>query len=252
MAAVEAIGADFDFGRVLSRAFDVIGRNFIPFFALSLIASVPGIVLRASLVATSAGFTSARVYTLLGAYVLALVCGVILQAALTYCTSAALRRQPVSLVRGLGIGVSEFFPVLGLGILVALSVFFGMLLLIVPGVILLLMLSVSVPVRVIEGKGVIESMSRSSDLTRGHRWAILGILVITYMGTGIVSVTAQSLTGGAIIASGSSQSWLELLVGGLTGAITAMIVTTVVVSLYYELRGNKEGILPEQIASVFD
>jgi hypothetical protein len=42
MTATEGLGAQFDFGRVISRTSGLVGRNFVPFFVLSfLFAGLP-------------------------------------------------------------------------------------------------------------------------------------------------------------------------------------------------------------------
>ena len=65
-----------------------------------------------------------------------------------------------------------------LQIVVAILVGIGLLLLIIPGVILALMWSVSMPSLVVEDKGVFDSISRSSELTKHNRMRILGVVIV--------------------------------------------------------------------------
>ncbi len=53
-----------------------------------------------------------------------------------------------------------------------------MVLLVVPGIIVALMWSFVTPVLVVERTGLIDTFQRSRDLTRGHRWALLGLIVV--------------------------------------------------------------------------
>jgi hypothetical protein len=71
-------------------------------------------------------------------------------------------------------------PVVAAAVIVAdLGIALGFLALIVPGVLLLLRWSVVAQVAAVEHEGWIPSLGRSSELTRGHYWHILGLLVIT-------------------------------------------------------------------------
>ena len=74
----------------------------------------------------------------------------------------------------------RLLPLIVLQILYGLMVGIGMIFLIVPGVILALMFIVALPAMVVEGRGIFESFSRSSELTRGNRMRILavGLLVL--------------------------------------------------------------------------
>jgi uncharacterized membrane protein len=98
----------------------------------------------------------------------------------------------------------------------------------------------------VERLGPLQCLQRSSDLTRGHRWAVFGIVVLTNVGSSIVSkiieVTFAAIGGGALA-----------LIGFLIGnAIWEAFFAVFVVVTYYELRVAKEGIDIDQIASVFD
>jgi len=71
-----------------------------------------------------------------------------------------------------------FWKYLGMSILVALVIGVGLILLIVPGIIFALMFMFS-PFIVIERElGPIDAMSESSRITRGHKWPLLGLLVL--------------------------------------------------------------------------
>ena len=74
--------------------------------------------------------------------------------------------------------LSVFWPCLGLTILVNLGVIIGLVLLVIPGLFLMVCLSVALPTRVAEGPTVDNAMRRSFELTKGSRWQILGIILI--------------------------------------------------------------------------
>jgi hypothetical protein len=67
------------------------------------------------------------------------------------------------------------------GILAALGIGIGILLLVVPGLFLLTIWSMIVPVIVIEGRSAGESFTRSREVVRGNGWSVFGLVVITFL-----------------------------------------------------------------------
>jgi hypothetical protein len=119
-------------------------------------------------------------------------------------------------------------------------------LLIVPAPMFAAMFFVATPVCVVERLGPLASMTRSRDLTRGHRWKVFGVVVLL---TVINIVVASVLKLGLVALAGPVLAVTGLLIwGALYGAYSALIA---VVS-YRDLRVAKEGIDTEQIAAVFD
>jgi hypothetical protein len=73
------------------------------------------------------------------------------------------------------------------GILASIGIGIGLVLLIAPGLYLLTLWALIVPAIVLESKGIGDSFSRSSALTAGHRWAVLGVALITLIASAVVS-----------------------------------------------------------------
>jgi hypothetical protein len=67
------------------------------------------------------------------------------------------------------------------GLLASIGIFIGLLLLIVPGLYLLTIWSVIVPVIVLEGATVMSSFGRSRELVRGNGWNSFGVIVLTVL-----------------------------------------------------------------------
>ncbi len=66
----------------------------------------------------------------------------------------------------------QIFGVVGLSLAVGILVFLGAIAFIVPGVLLTIRWSLAVPAKVLEGKGLGQAMSRSSQLSKGDRGRI--------------------------------------------------------------------------------
>lgn len=255
--AVTDAGARFDFGRVTSRTFSLIGRNLVPFAALAaLLAGVPYAAMLTLIPALGAG---AEPGTLgVGAIVSIIVlmlAGIVLQAALTRASVDDLSGKGVSVGAALSTGIALVLPLLGLGIVLGLGVGLGMLLLIVPGVILFLMWIVASPVLVVERLGIIASLQRSSKLTENHRWAILGLIVLYAIIVFIIQIVIGLMIPGAAVAmSGLANEFppiLALVFLFFMQTVNSMIGTVGIAAIYFELRQIKEGVDVTELAQVF-
>ena len=149
---------------------------------------------------------------------------------------------------------SRFFSLLGISILVGFGVAIGFMLLIVPGIILALRWAVAVPACVVENKGPLESMRRSAELTKGHRWKIFGIWVLIAIVAVVVLIIAGTLAGLGVVAA--PQGLGRVVIAAVISLILTAIVTAysyvLNTMIYHDLRTVKEGVGTEEIAAVFD
>jgi hypothetical protein len=120
------------------------------------------------------------------------------------------------------------------GILAALGIAFGLVLLIVPGLIFLTWWCLIVPVIVLEGKAVGESFSRSRELVRGHGWTVFGVVLITAILTAIVSGLIQGIFSflGAFL-----RYWIG---GAIASAVVGPFFAVALTVMYFTLRGLPE------------
>lgn len=127
-------------------------------------------------------------------------------------------------------------PLIGFGILYAIGVTIGFLLLIVPGLILITFWSVGAPAIVVEGIGPIDAFRRSWRLVRGDAWSVFGALLLVLLivlGIGIVLAAIATPIG-----DGEVSTWIASIV---SATITAPIFALAVTVLYYELAGGVVG-----------
>lgn len=137
-----------------------------------------------------------------------------------------------SLFRAVG---PVFFPLLAVAILAGFGIAIGLVLLIVPGLILLTIWAVVVPVCVLERPGVFASFGRSRDLVRGHGWSVFGALVLAWL----ISV-GLAIVGGIIAAPLDDVG--RAVVSWLLTAITMPLFALVSAVLYFRLRGADEPV----------
>ncbi len=242
---------DFRVGRVLNRTSSVLSRNFLPFFIVTAIANLPGaLIVKVSADLDVNNTSPEAVLQSVGIIMLALVLTVVLnglcQAIVLYGAFQDMRGRPVNLVELLQVGLRRFFFILVLLFVAYFLIGLAFLLLIVPGFILMTMWFVATPVCVVETLGPIRSLRRSSQLTKGHRWKIFGLIII-------VAVVGSAIIGGINTSLEALAGPTLALIGGviLNGVLGAFNAIAVVVT-YHDLRVAKEGINIEQIAAVFD
>jgi hypothetical protein len=229
---------EFRIGSVLNRTWSVFSRNFLAFFVVMAIASLPDVLL------SNAG--ESRSLVILGAFV-SDVMRRLGQAVVLYSAFQDMRGNRVSITQSFQVGMRRFFPIVGLAIGAALLTMLATALFIIPGIIVFLMLFVATPVCVVEQLGPFASMERSSQLTRGHRWKIFGMLLLMLLPTiiivGAFELIAELADGGFILSAASALIWNAIM-----GSVYAMLV----IATYHELRVIKEGVDTEQIAAVFE
>ena len=256
----------FDIGRVIARLFGVLSRNLLSFAMLSvLLVGVPTAaanMLQLNLTSQGAnpsGDTAAITFGLIMlAYLVSLLGNAVLQGSLIHGTVTDLAGRRASFSESLGAGMRHFLILIGIGIIAVVCVFFGFLLLIVPGVLLSLAWSVAAPAAVMERVGVFGAFGRSVELTRNNRAAIFGLAVILFVVQFIVQFavvavvfltvglgSAASLGPGAVVVA---QTISTLIAQTIIGALSAAGVA----SVYYELRQIKEGVGAAELAAVFD
>jgi hypothetical protein len=263
MAIADTGGARFDMGRVISRTFGVIGRNLITMFVLSLIVAIPMLVLNvwnyddALGMVAGAQFDPNFILVSVTSWLIYVIAAFMLQAGVVHIAVRDLNSQPASIGDAISTGLRHVIPLILIAIVSTIGIAIGLVLLIVPGIILGMMWAVSVPARVVERTGIFESLGRSSDLTKGHRWAIFGLVVAYVLLSVALSLALLPIQAQVMMAvvQGTGPSTTFYLFFGVSTVITmiqSVIASAGIAAIYYELRVVKEGIGPEALAAVFD
>jgi hypothetical protein len=138
------------------------------------------------------------------------------------------------------------------GIVAALGVFLGTVLLVVPGVLLSLAWSVGPAAGAVEGKGFMDMFRRSAELTRGNRLALFGIAVLFGIAGAVLSFGLRVAVGVPMMATGALPPLLTFVLQPALSALLAAVIASVNAAAYLELRGVKEGFTAGGLASVFD
>ena len=123
-------------------------------------------------------------------------------------------------------------PVIVASIVAAIAIGIGLLLLIVPGLYLLTIWAVIIPVIVIERSGPMDAFGRSQRLVRGRGWYVFGTLVLLY----IIQLIASVLLG--LILSALPGAFREGLSTAIAGTLVAPYVALAMTLIYYRLTAS--------------
>ena len=116
------------------------------------------------------------------------------------------------------------------GILAGLAIAVGLLALIVPGLYLMTIWSVLIPVIVLERRPVMEAFGRSRELVRGNGWNAFGVIVISILITIAVGIV---LAIALIWLPGDFGAFVQNLV---SNTITAPFFALALTIMYFRLR----------------
>ncbi len=123
------------------------------------------------------------------------------------------------------------WAVAGASILAGIAITIGLILLIVPGLFLITIWAVIVPVIVIERSGALASFGRSHQLVRGHGWHVFGTLVLVFL----ILIVVDILLG--LVFSALPTLWRTGLSTVVSGTVIAPFLALVVTLIYYRLSG---------------
>lgn len=125
-------------------------------------------------------------------------------------------------------------------------IFFGIILLIVPGLVAMSGLALASVVVVLEGKAPVEAMQRSWNLTKGFRRKILGVLSITLLLLVVPGFAIGVVT--AITSATPEPGILAMVANSVLALFIFPFVYVATVVLYYDIRVRKEGFDLELLA----
>lgn len=262
MTDVTIAGEPFRIGSCLAKALCVYFANFISFNAMGLLVLVPGFMvllmffgnLLAGLgpeLLTAEGRLHVTPMTAVGflaALVAVLALEYLLIATVAYATVQYLQGNRPPAAAALAQGLKRSVPLIGLAVLTTVLVGVGLLLLIVPGIIAALMLSVAVPVQMVEGPGILASLSRSRALTRGLRWQLLGVFLAAIAGSAVV-IALVALPFDFLLPQEGAVTLVGAIIETAVQLFTTVFLAVLVAVVYHELRVARDGASTAEFAA---
>jgi hypothetical protein len=141
-------------------------------------------------------------------------------------------RADLSISETVSAATPSLWAVAGASILAGIAITIGLILVIVPGLYLITIWAVIIPVIVIERAGVFASFGRSRELVRGRAWHVFATLVLVFIIMLVVDFVLGLIFSALPHALGSGLS--SVISGTLVSPFLALVVTLV----YYRLVGS--------------
>ena len=240
-------------GQILDRTFRLYRSNFVRFLAIVAIVEVPiGLTAMLWQAVLHEEIIAPRTTGWLVLVFLGLVGRNLSHGALIKSVSESYLGKEAT------VGESYRFVLPKLGTLIWATILVGVIgaaglgLFIVPGVVLLVMLSMTTPAIVLEKLKATKAMRRSMALVKGNMGKVFLIVLVTVSIDMIVGYAFRS--GGRLLAgavAGSDLTMTVVIVGAFSIAGEALplpISATAAILLYYDLRIRKEGFDLEMLA----
>ena len=246
-------------GDILSAAFEIYKANAAGLLMIVAVVVVPlsfigaflsgvvfapeteTIVLFGEEIETTTRSAGVSIIVALIAAAVAVIISSVLQAAIMRAAAQASIGDPVDIDASYRWGFARFGSVLLVSILVGLAVGFGFLLLIIPGIIFLVLFSVSIPALVVENRRGTDAMSRSWNLAKGHFWHALGVIIVAFIIAAVISAILSAIGG---------DNWfLAWIFSAIAQIITAPFTALVTVLLYLDLRARTEALTADTLRS---
>ena len=145
-------------------------------------------------------------------------------------------RADMSLGETFAQGRAQLTSVAVAAILAGLGIVFGLILLIVPGLVLMTWWAVIIPVVVLENRSAGEAFTRSRELVKGNGWGVFFVIILM-----VLLLIGFSLVLNLILSP--LADWLQSFVSQIvSGTLTAPFVAMVLTLLYFRLRQAKEPV----------
>ena len=201
-------------------------------FAKHLLAIAFVIYLIAAIITAVLALAGGTIGLLLGSFV-SVVAVYLLQATLVKAVQDVRDgRADLSISETVNQALPFFWSVLGASILAGIAITVGLVLIIVPGLFLITIWAVIVPVIVIERSGALASFGRSRQLVRGHGWHVFGTLVLVYIIMLVADIVLELIFTALPHVLGDGLG--SIISGTLISPFLAVVVTLV----YYRLVGS--------------
>jgi hypothetical protein len=224
---------------IITRSFTTLKDNFAAFFMISILMKVItlllmmafgvydlmkiGVMSPADMAQTPGGLFGSYASIMLAA----IAPSMLALGMITVGTVAYLQGDPTTIGDCIKQGLQKSIPLVLLGLITGFAVSFGMMLLIIPGLIILAVWFVAGPVLMVENSGVIKSLTRSMALTTDARGIIIALVALIF----IVSLVVSSITLFLVMSFGIIGSVILTAVDALFLAYGCIVCVVVYMDL---------------------
>jgi hypothetical protein len=164
--------------------------------------------------------------------IFAILMWTVLTGAITRAAAGTFLGRDLEIGESYRYGFARFWSIVLVGVLSALAVAAGFLLLIIPGFIVLTYLYCGIPALVIEDRRGREALRRSWNLVRGRGWSVFATFIVAALLSGIVD---------GVLTAPFGDNWAARSIGASIASILTMPYLALVgVFIYLDLRARKE------------
>ena len=258
----------FQLSRVAELTLDMLRRDFAVSYGLAVaIVIVPSLlstILLKTRVQGVVGAAPGHLPTAFGPTIiftslLGLLASLLAYGALSWRAVERLQGRDVSVGSTLEAGFRALPVLIAVAILGYIGIVLASLLLVVPGLILATMWIVVLPTATCEKTGVFRSFGRSAELTKGHRWLLFGLMIVTWLGALIVTVLGALLIRAMLGISGNiflvqptgPMAYVATLLQILLGSLVRIVFAVGLGVVFQELRADKGGFDGQRLSDVF-
>jgi hypothetical protein len=252
-------------GELLDRSFFLYRKHFVLF--VGIVALPHLIVLAVQLIGVgfgsqSGGMFAARYWLwLMPTLVIQLIVSAASQGATVIAVSNVHLDREATIssafagIKGRILGLSGIMIVVGIGVVI------GCFFLLIPGVFLALVLALVIPAAVLEGTGLVDSIARSWELTKGTRLRILVIyiLYLFLLYAFILLWEIPVIAGIGVFASrhhaGLVPLWTQIVIpicSFLSVSLATPLITIALSLVYYDQKIRREGFDLQHMMSMLD
>jgi hypothetical protein len=244
-------------GEILRHAFELYGRHWRNLLAMVAFVVIPLAIAQALIAEFWLSESVTRVevrggveVTVGGAFWAAIALSLVillfsvlgytaLEGAITRAAAGTFLGRDMDIGESLRFGLSRFWSIILVGVLVGLAIVGGFLLLVVPAFVFLTRFWVSVPALVIEDRRGREALKRSWNLVKGHSWPVFGTILVVAIGSGLVNGLLTAPFGDSVVA--------RAVGGAIASILTTPYVALVGVLIYLDVRVRKEQYGPDDL-----
>jgi hypothetical protein len=169
----------------------------------------------------------------------------------TYAVSERYLGNAVTIGQALARALKRFWTLSVAQLSVATRVVFGVILLVIPGILWSLSYALVVPIVLVEGHKALPSLKRSWDLVKGYRKKVFAILVVVYVLQWLLGFGMGSLANTLFALESTTANVMESALSNLLSIFMTPFGIIADILLYYDLRIRKEGFDLEMLSRAF-
>ena len=240
--------SELSVGEILTQTFNLYSRNFtqylIPFLAAGILTGLVTIAVRSTIIipATPTHPTTQQLLAWFPTFLTATVTSLFLSGIVSWIansfttgittkfTSDLLERGQANLQTSFNFTLTKVLSLLAASIITGILIVLGFIALVIPGIILALMFSLVYPVIMLEGTGVLGSLSRSRVLVSNRWLKTLGLMLLL----GII----VAVVNGVVVLIGAPFGVVSPLVSGILTAFITPIFAIAITLYYYSMKAR--------------